>query len=208
MLMIERRPGTSILIGDDVRIHVREIKRRNSVRLGIEAPRFLPVVRSELSRDQTKSLAKTGRRDFHVWVVEDDDAHAGIITTTLKAQGVQSIERFPAALPVLEALDGTAVDGPAGSDAAGAAAPPPDLVLLDLRLPDLSGIDLLVRLREHAALARTPVVVLSSSGEEEFVQQSLERGANAYVQKSVEYSDFKESIVRITEFWSQTRRVA
>ncbi len=203
MLMIERRPGTSILIGDDVRIHVREIKRRNSVRLGIEAPRFLPVVRSELSRDQTKSLAKTGRRDFHVWVVEDDDAHAGIITTTLKSQGVQSIERFPAALPVLEALDGTAVDGPAG-----AAPLPPDLVLLDLRLPDLSGIDLLVRLREHAALARTPVVVLSSSGEEEFVQQSLERGANAYVQKSVEYSDFKESIVRITEFWSQTRRVA
>jgi len=202
MLMIERRPGTSILIGDDVRIHVREIKRRNSVRIGIEAPRFLPVVRSELFRDQTKSLAKTGRRDFRVWVVEDDDAHAGIITTTLRSQGVQSIERFPAALPVLEALEA------AEAEAGGAAASPPDLVLLDLRLPDLSGIDLLVRLREHESLRRTPVVVLSSSGEEEFVQQSLERGANAYVQKSVEYSDFKESIVRITEFWSQTRRVA
>jgi carbon storage regulator CsrA len=196
MLMIERRPGTSILIGDDVRIHVREIKRRNSVRIGIEAPRFLPVVRSELSRDVDKSLAKTGRRDFTVWVVEDDEAHAGIITTTLKSHGVRKIDWFPAALPVLEALEG---DEPAVS---------PDLILLDLRLPDLSGMDLLVRLREQELLRRTPIVILSSSGEEEFVQLGLERGANAYVQKSVEYSDFKESIVRITEFWSQTRRVA
>lgn len=196
MLMIERRPGTSILIGDDVRIHVREIKRRNSVRIGIEAPRFLPVVRSELSIDESKSLAKTGARDFNVWVVEDDDAHAGIITTTLKSTGVRSIERFPAAVPVLDALES---DEPIDA---------PDLILLDLRLPDLSGMDLLARLRQHPGLTKTPVVILSSSGEEEFVQQGLERGANAYVQKSVEYSDFKESIVRITEFWSQTRRVA
>lgn len=196
MLMIERRPGTSILIGDDVRIHVREVKRRNCVRIGIEAPRFLPVVRSELSRDRSKSLAKTGCRDFTVWVVEDDDAHAGIITTTLKSSGVRAIERFSAALPVLEALES---DVPIDA---------PDLILLDLRLPDLSGMDLLARLRQHPGLKQTPVVILSSSGEEEFVQQGLDRGANAYVQKSVEYSDFKESIVRITEFWSQTRRVA
>ncbi|MFK7960720.1 MAG: response regulator [Phycisphaerales bacterium] len=196
MLMIERRPGTSILIGDDVRIHVREIKRRNSVRIGIEAPRFLPVVRSELQRDEVKSLAKTGRREFRVWVVEDNDAHAGIITTTLKARGVNEIERFPDARSIIAVLEG---EEPWVA---------PDLVLLDLRLPDLPGLDVLNHLRLSDALRQTPVVVLSSSGEDEFIAQSLERGANAYVEKSCEYADFKESIIKITEFWSQARRVA
>ena len=196
MLVIERRPGTSILIGDDVRIHVREIKRRNSVRIGIEAPRYLPVVRGELERDEARSLAKTGCRAITVWVIEDDDAHAGIISATLRSHGVRTIERFPTALPVLEALEA----GPRDAT--------PDLILLDLRLPDLPGLDLLARIRGHEAFKRTPVVILSSSGEQEFIEQGLDRGANAYVQKSVEYSDFKESIGRITEFWSQTRRVA
>lgn len=194
--MIERRPGTSILIGDEVEIHIREIKRRNSVRIGVSAPRFLPVVRSELTPDETKSVAKTGRLDFRVWMIEDDDAHAGIIANTLKNHGVPNVERFAEGRPALERLDEEVV-----TDA-------PDLILVDLRLPDMPGTDIIPRIRGHATLGRVPIVVLSSSGEDEFVSLSLELGANAYIQKSIEYSEFRDSIVRITQFWSRTLSVA
>lgn len=200
MLMIERRPGSSILIGTDIRIHVREIKRRNSVRIGVEAPRSVAVVRDELAAERDLEARRALPDDYHVMVVEDDPDHLEMIRRALALTGVPRVTAFST---------GTEAKAAFGPRLETTHAPiVPDLVLLDLRLPDMSGVDVLTELRASPALRRVPVVVVSSSSEDENVDRCLQEGASAFIAKSTGYRSFKDSIARITEFWSHTRCVA
>ena len=67
----------------------------------------------------------------------------------------------------------------------------PDLILLDLGLPDGSGLDVLRTIRSVPELRTAPVVVLSCSDDETVMQQCMEAGANAFVVKSANYDDFQ-----------------
>ena len=77
----------------------------------------------------------------------------------------------------------------------------PALILLDLKLPKLGGIDVLRRVREDERTRYVPVVVLTSSSEEEDVVQSLQNGANSYVRKPVDFSRFVEQVHRLQVYW-------
>lgn len=77
----------------------------------------------------------------------------------------------------------------------------PALVLLDLKLPKVGGIEVLRRLRENARFKNIPVVVCSSSDEESDVTTSMSLGANEYLRKSVDYAEFSESIKRVADVW-------
>jgi CheY-like chemotaxis protein len=77
----------------------------------------------------------------------------------------------------------------------------PDLILLDLKLPKLDGIDVLRRLRADERTRRIPVVVFSSSSEDEDILRSYCSGANSYVSKPVSFSCFARTIGQLGEYW-------
>lgn len=80
-------------------------------------------------------------------------------------------------------------------------APPPNLILLDVELPQMSGEDLLEELNDDPELARVPVIVLTESDEAENVAKSYDLNANAYVQKPVESDEFIDAVRSIEGFW-------
>ena len=77
----------------------------------------------------------------------------------------------------------------------------PALILLDLKLPKLGGIEVLRQVREDERTRYVPVVVLTSSSEEEDIVASLENGANSYVRKPVDFGRFVEQVQRLQVYW-------
>ena len=86
---------------------------------------------------------------------------------------------------------------------AGRAGGPPALLLLDLNLPKIDGLEVLRRLRSNERTRFIPVVVLTSSREDEDILRSYSLGANAYVRKPVEFARFAEAAKTLGVFWLQ-----
>jgi len=78
----------------------------------------------------------------------------------------------------------------------------PAVVLLDLKLPKIDGLELLRIIRDHPDTARLPVVILTSSREESDVTSGYQLGSNAYVVKPVEFSAFFKAIQDLGIFWA------
>ena len=85
----------------------------------------------------------------------------------------------------------------AGRDARDA----PALILLDLKLPKIGGIEVLRQVREDERTRYVPVVILTSSSEEEDIVASLQNGANSYVRKPVDFGRFVEQVQRLQVYW-------
>ncbi len=77
----------------------------------------------------------------------------------------------------------------------------PAVVLLDLKLPKLSGLDVLQRLRADPRSRLLPVVVLTSSSEDEDMLRSYRFGANSYVRKPVEFASFANAVTQLGVYW-------
>ena len=80
-------------------------------------------------------------------------------------------------------------------------APRPALILLDLNLPKVGGLEVLRRMQADARTRLIPVVVLTSSKLEEDILDSYRSGANAYVRKPVKFSEFAEAVRALGVFW-------
>ena len=77
----------------------------------------------------------------------------------------------------------------------------PSVVLLDLKLPKVDGLEVLKRLRADERTRRIPVVILTSSKEQEDVARSYDRGANSYVRKPVDFSQFLDAAKNLGLYW-------
>lgn len=83
----------------------------------------------------------------------------------------------------------------------------PHLILLDLHLPKIDGLEVLKRLRNNDATRRLPVTVLTTSSLESDMIQSYDNGANSYLNKPVDYDEFTDVIKMIDNYWLQLNRV-
>lgn len=77
----------------------------------------------------------------------------------------------------------------------------PKLILLDLKLPKVSGLEVLKKIKSDQRTKRIPIVVLTSSKEEKDIVESYEYGVNSYIVKPVDFSKFIESIREIGFYW-------
>lgn len=82
--------------------------------------------------------------------------------------------------------------------------PRPDLVLLDLNLPKLSGKDLIARIRQHEAIRHVPLLVLTTSQADEDVLESYRLGCNSYLVKPSRFDQFVTSIEGVIHYWLAT----
>ena len=134
--------------------------------------------------------------DIEVLLAEDDAADAELILTSLGNDGLR--DRVHVVRDGEEALDFLfcrALYAPRASIAL------PRLVLLDIKLPKVTGLDVLREIKRERRTRAIPVVMLTSSNIERDVQLGYDLGANSYIQKPVEFAEFREKVRLLSAYW-------
>lgn len=136
----------------------------------------------------------TEQKPVNIVMIEDDEGHARLIEKNIRRAGISNaLKHFTDGSTALDYLfnhsDGPAKNGPA-------------LVLLDLNLPDMSGIDILDRIKKDDHLRRTPVVVLTTTDDKIEIQRCYDLGCNVYITKPVNYESFADAIRQLGLFLS------
>ncbi len=129
-------------------------------------------------------------------LIEDDPGHARLIEKNVRRAGVNN--------PILPFTDGTsALEHLFGHDGQGnRLVDLAQLVLLDLNLPDMSGIDILRRIKADEHLKRVPVVVLTTTDDKVEIQRCYDLGCNVYITKPLDYESFATAIRQLGLFLS------
>lgn len=129
-------------------------------------------------------------------MIEDDEGHARLIQKNIRRAGVTN--------EIIPFQDGTSalafLLGPDGSGSTSAGRP--FLILLDLNLPDMTGVDILKIVKENESLKRTPVVVLTTTDDQREIQRCYDLGCNVYITKPVNYEGFSNAIRQLGLFFS------
>lgn len=130
----------------------------------------------------------------NIVMIEDDEGHARLIEKNIRRAGISNdIHHF---------LDGTSALEFLYNDKAGPSHNGPSLILLDLNLPDMSGTDILAKIKGEGPLKRTPVVVLTTTDDKVEIQRCYDLGCNVYITKPVNYESFADAIRQLGLFLS------
>jgi len=130
----------------------------------------------------------TTQGEIEVLLVEDNPSDVELTLRALQKRNLAN--RVVVARDGVEALQ--ILEGPA---------PLPKVVLLDLKLPKLNGLEVLRRMKSDERTKRIPVVVLTSSHEEPDVEESYRLGVNSYVVKPVDFESFASAVAEVGLYW-------
>jgi CheY-like chemotaxis protein len=134
-----------------------------------------------------------------ILLIEDNDDHAELVSAALKVNNlVGEVVRFADAESGLEYLFGEE------QSTVRHGRPMPDLILLDLMLPGMSGMELLKIVKNRTETKGTPVVVLTTSAHDDRISKAYEYGANSYIAKPLGHQDFVIKLAELNMFWSVT----
>ncbi|MHA6690067.1 response regulator [Devosia sp. A449] len=129
-------------------------------------------------------------------MIEDDEGHARLIEKNIRRAGVANqIVAFTNGTEALAYLM-----GPDGTGAINKGRQL--LVLLDLNLPDMTGVDILEKVKGNEHTRRSPVVVLTTTDDQREIQRCYDLGANVYITKPVDYDGFANAIRQLGLFFS------
>jgi CheY-like chemotaxis protein len=135
-------------------------------------------------------------RPVTIIMVEDDEGHARLIEKNIRRAGVAN-----EIVPFTNGTDAIAyLMGPDGSGLVNKGRQL--LVLLDLNLPDMTGIDILEKVKGNEHTRRSPVVVLTTTDDQREIQRCYDLGANVYITKPVDYDGFANAIKQLGLFFS------
>lgn len=139
---------------------------------------------------------KATGREVTIVMIEDDEGHARLIEKNVRRAGVNNeIVPFTLGTKALDYILGPDRDGSVSKDRY-------LLVLLDLNLPDMSGIKILEQIKSNEHTKRMPVVVLTTTDDETEIQKCYDLGANVYITKPVDYEGFATAIKNLGLFFS------
>lgn len=132
-------------------------------------------------------------------MIEDDEGHARLIEKNIRRAGVNNeIVSFASGTDASDYL----FSGSGGSSSGNESGHRSFLILLDLNLPDMSGVDVLKRIKRNDWLARAPVVILTTTDDQREIQRCYDLGCNVYITKPVDYENFAHSIRQLGLFFS------
>lgn len=131
-------------------------------------------------------------RQVTILMIEDDEGHARLIERNIRRAGVYN--------DIVHKADGTSALRHLEQQAGGIGQPV--LVLLDLNLPDMSGISILERIKADPRLRRIPIIVLTTTDDAREIQRCYDLGANVYITKPVDYDQFASAIRQLGLFLS------
>ena len=135
-------------------------------------------------------------KDQLILVVEDNPDHLELTVLTLQENGITA--EIAVARDGAEALDYLFGQGAhAGRDTQ----KQPAFILLDMKLPKLSGLDVLRSVRANPLTALVPVIMLTSSSEQSDILACYENGANSFIRKPVDFGEFTEKLHRLQAYW-------
>jgi two-component system response regulator len=135
------------------------------------------------------------REAVEILLVEDDPNDVELALIALRKSHLP--ENIHIARDGEEALDFLFARGPH----AGQSVYPPKLVLLDLKLPKVTGLEVLKEMKSHPRTRPIPVAILTSSKEQRDMIECYELGANSYVQKPIHFEDFERAIHDLGYYW-------
>jgi CheY-like chemotaxis protein len=139
-------------------------------------------------------IEKFSCNEVTILIAEDDDGHAELIQEHLLDSGINNpIIRFANGL---QAWDFLACSGPGPHREDKKAY----LLLLDIRMPKMDGVEVLRRIKADAALRSMPVIMLTTTNDPREVQECYSLGCNCYITKPVQYSNFAEALKRLGLF--------
>jgi len=132
-----------------------------------------------------------------VLLVEDNSDDEVLMLRALRKNNIESTVHV--VRDGQEALD--FLLGDPNKSAEGSVTPLPHMVLLDLKLPKVDGLEVLQRLRANERTRTIPIIVMTSSIEKRDLAESYSRGANSYVRKPVDFSQFVEATRQLGLYW-------
>jgi CheY-like chemotaxis protein len=132
--------------------------------------------------------------------VEDNRDDEALTLRALKTNNIRN--------EVVVARDGAAALDYLFAQGPSARRPAPQVVLLDLKLPKLDGLEVLRRLRSDDRTRLLPVVILTSSKEEQDLVEGYRLGANSYVRKPVNFNQFTEAVRQLGLYWLILNEIA
>jgi CheY-like chemotaxis protein len=131
-----------------------------------------------------------------ILIVEDEEAHAELTRRAIRKSGNAS--RIDVVQDGEEALDYLFNRGKYHNKIE---YPRPGLILLDIKLPGIDGIEVLKQIKEHPILKRVPVIMLTTSKREEDIAASYNHYANSYLTKPVGFKEFEEKVRQLDQYW-------
>lgn len=141
-----------------------------------------------------------GGRPVDLLLVEDSPSDAELTMDTLREGRIRNLR-------IHWVEDGEEAMAFLRREGRHAAVPRPELILLDLDMPRMNGLEVLAEIKKHPDWKRIPVIMMTASIDEEDILSAYSQHANCYVTKPIDFDEFIEAVRSIEDFWLSVARL-